>query len=206
MERAESKVCPACWNTLRAVTQSDRIYRRAVDRLVNQGHLDGVVSLWHFEKEGALQSMVHALKYDGITDIGVEMGRVLGDKLCDENVGKEYDSVIPVPLHRAKHRERGYNQSESIARGMQEVMDLPLRKDILHRTRFTQSQTELDAAERKVNVDGAFTVRNTLNVQGRSFLLVDDVITTGATIEACAVVLKTHGALRVFASSVALAE
>lgn len=206
MERTSGRVCAACWHSLRPVASADRTYRLAAERLIRHGHLDGVVPLWHFEQEGTLQSMVHALKYNGITDIGVEMGRFLGERLREEKVIEHADGIIPVPLHRAKYRERGYNQSEFISRGIQQVTGLPLLQDVLYRSRFTQSQTELNIAERKLNVDGAFALRKGRSVHGRSFLLVDDVITTGATIEACAAVLKEHGARRLFASSVALAE
>jgi len=205
MERTGSKVCATCWNSLRSVTPADPIYQLAHERLTVHGDLDGVASLWHFEKEGTLQSIVHLLKYESMTGLGVEMGRALGEKLLTEGVAGKYDAVIPVPLHRAKYRERGYNQSDFIGEGIQEVTGLSLLQSFLHRTRFTQSQTALDAVERKTNVRGAFSLAKGVEVRGRSFILVDDVITTGATIEACAVVLRENGAQNVFAASAALA-
>lgn len=206
MERKGSKVCSSCWDSFRSVAPTDPIYLLAVDRLMVQGDLDGLTSLWHFEKGGTLQSIVHALKYDGMTSLGVELGRKLGERLRAEIPIEKYDGVIPVPLHRAKCRERGYNQSDFIGKGIQEVTGLPVFQSVLHRKRFTKSQTELDAAERKMNVSGAFDLHKGFDVSGRSFVLVDDVITTGATIEACAAALKEHDARYVLAASVALAE
>jgi ComF family protein len=177
-------------------------------RLTESGPISRLVSLYHFEKEGTLQSVIHQLKYDGMTRLGVELGRKLGEKLLADPVRTTIDGVIPVPLHSTKQRERGYNQSEYIARGIREVTNIPVYASVLKRHKYTASQTQLTAVERKENVGDAFAIykRARGNVEGKTYLIVDDVITTGATIEACAEQLKNSGALEVIAGSVALAE
>jgi ComF family protein len=192
------------------VKDDDQLYQEMHQRLTCSptSPISNLTSLYHFEKEGTLQSIIHQLKYNGMTSLGVELGRKLGEKLQTQHLERSIDGMIPVPLHSAKLRERGYNQSEHIAKGIRQVMGIPLYSSLLLRHKYTSSQTQLSAVERKENVGDAFSVnkRDLLDLEGKTFLLVDDVITTGATIDACAKVLTQHGARRVVASSVALAE
>ena len=167
-----------------------------------------LISLYHFEKEGTLQSIIHQLKYSDMTSLGTELGRKLGEKLLLQTHDHSIDGMIPVPLHPTKLRERGYNQSEHIAKGIRKVTGIPLYSSLLLRHKYTSSQTQLSATERKENVGDAFSLnkRYLMSLEGKTFLIIDDVITTGATIEACAKLLVQHGARKVIASSVALAE
>jgi ComF family protein len=210
MDGSEGRVCPACWSSIKHLTNDDTLFQEMLHRLTAgpSSHVSNLISLFHFEKEGTLQSIIHQLKYDGITSLGVELGRKLGEKLRDEFVGVHVDGVIPVPLHPTKLRERGYNQSGYIARGICEVTGIPVHADVLKRHKYTSSQTQLTAVERKENVGDAFTLhrRAKSDVESKAFLIVDDVITTGATIEACAEVLMKSDARSVVAGSVAIAE
>jgi ComF family protein len=118
------------------------------------------------------------------------------------------DYLVPIPLHRRKLRERGYNQAELIASGMSEVTGIPVRTDLVRRKKFTQTQTMLSLEERKKNMDDAFeevpvAIRN---LENNTCILVDDVITTGSTIISCARELRAAGASRTIAASSALAE
>ena len=210
MDGGESRVCPSCWSSVKHLTNGDTLYREMLERLTGQptSHISHLISLYHFERDGAIQSIIHQLKYDSITSLGVELGRKLGEKLRDEFDGVHVDGIIPVPLHPTKLRERGYNQSEYIARGIGQVTGLPVHASLLKRHKYTSSQTQLSAVERKENVGDAFTLhrRAKTDVEGKTFLIVDDVITTGATIEACAQALMESGAVSAFVGSVALAE
>jgi ComF family protein len=176
------------------------------EKVVASGAIFDLVSLFVFEKEGAFQHLVHALKYQGFQKVGRDLGEQLGQRVVE--LGIEADLLIPVPLHRRKLRERGYNQAEAIARGMQTVMKCELRTDILQRTRFTVSQTTLALEERKKNMEDAFDVISSRRavVKGKSVIIVDDVLTTGSTIISCATALKKAGAERAIAAAVALAE
>jgi ComF family protein len=208
MDSSDSRVCPSCWSTIRDVTTVDLLYREMQERLTGSRHISQLISLYHFEKDATLQSIIHQLKYDGMTSLGVELGRKLGEKLRAELSNQSVAGVIPVPLHSTKLRERGYNQSEYIARGIREATDIPVYKSLLKRHKYTSSQTQLNAVERKENVGDAFNVdeRSKISIERRTFLIVDDVITTGATIETCAEVLMRGGANKSIACSVALAE
>jgi ComF family protein len=117
------------------------------------------------------------------------------------------DYLVPIPLHRRKLRERGYNQAELIACGMSEVTGIPVRTDLVRREKFTQTQTMLSLEERKKNMDDAFEVVPvaTRNLENKTCILVDDVITTGSTILSCARELRDAGASRIIAASSALA-
>lgn len=191
---------------MRPVSAGDEVYRETLARLLERGHVAGLVSRFYFDKEGPLQSLIHQLKYNGMTSLGVALGERLAGVLMPELDDNSY-ILLPVPLHRTKKRERGYNQSEYICKGIANVSGLVVAPSLLKRTRYTQSQTALDIEERRENVADAFALnpRCSVPVADQSFVLVDDVITTGATIDACARLLVKHGAKRVLACSVALA-
>ena len=167
------------------------------------GTIADLVSLFVFEKEGPFQAIVHALKYSGIQQVGVELGRRLGSALQEEKI--HADAVVPVPLHKRKLRERGFNQSLLIARGVSEVLGIPVRADLVRRCRWTQTQTALSKEERKQNVEDAFECGEA-SLEGKCIIVVDDVITTGATIEAVASALQASNVKTVIAASAAIAQ
>lgn len=203
---SSSNVCADCWKTAKRVRRSDALYNEVRERLLAQGLITDLASAFYFEKEGMLQTLIHQLKYEEITIIGGELGRHVAVAMATLFTEIPQAWIVPVPLHAAKERERGYNQSLSIAKGMHAVTGLPVHPRLLRRRRNTASQTQLNRAERLANVQDAFELTHRAVVRDSSFVLVDDVITTGATIQECARVLKQHGAARVFATSVALAS
>ncbi len=204
----EKGICASCWGSFRPLGDPDAACIALRERFEQDGSVDGFIACYLFQKEGSLQEAVHLLKYRGWKSVGVRLGREVGRRLMEESGGEEIDWVVPVPLHRLKKRERGYNQSELLCEGITSITAIRTEKRLLYRSRYTQSQTALDVGERKSNVAEAFTVRpsRSPDVRGRSLLIVDDVITTGATICACASALKAAGAARVCAAAVALAE
>lgn len=198
-------MCASCWNTIEPVSGDHSLFLETQEKLA-EGGIAAVYAAYVFEKEGALQKLLHALKYDGTTAAGVELGRKVGEVLLRSGV--QVDCIVPVPLHRRKERERGYNQAEYIARGIAEITGFPVRTDLLRRTRYTQTQTQLDRAQRKANMEEAFAIvkENGGNVAGKTILVVDDVITTGATIISCAATLLSANARCIMAASIALAR
>jgi ComF family protein len=206
LEKGGDHVCPECWNSIGVVTNDLSLFIETERKLADSGVVDGLVSLYVFEKEGVFQTIVHHLKYGGVQALGVELGRRLGGAMTERGV--HADGIIPIPLHKRKLRERGYNQAERIAAGISEVTGIPMRADIVRRKKYTGTQTMLSLDERHENMLNAFeSVARTRNeVKGRIFVVVDDVITTGATIEACAHVLAMNGARKIIAASAALAQ
>ncbi len=196
-------VCSDCWAAIEPVTRDLPLFKETRDKLGASGVVDGLVSLFVFEKEGPFQKIAHALKYSGVQQLGLELGRRLGSLIQEEGIS--VDMIVPVPLHKRKIRERGFNQSLLIARGIGEVMGIPVRSDVVLRRRWTQTQTTLSKEERKQNVENAFQCGRT-DIHGLRMIVVDDVVTTGATIEAVATALKSSGARSVVAASAALAQ
>jgi ComF family protein len=199
------KVCTDCWNAIPPVTQHLPLYQETRAKLLAEGNISGLVSCFVFKKEGPFQHIAHALKYKEYKSLGIDLGTRLGEVLEDGNF--EVDILIPVPLHRIKYRERGFNQSEYIARGIASIMGKPVVANAVCRARHTRTQTRLNIEERRKNMDHAFEL-NPLSsdiLSEQKCLLVDDVITTGATANSCAQVLRSAGAARIIAASAALA-
>lgn len=204
----DTKICGTCWSSIRQISTNDELFIEMKSRLTAGGNLAGLVSAFHFEKEGTLQALIHELKYNEMTSVGVELGKKLGENLRAFLGDVEIAAIIPVALHPGKKRERGYNQAEFITEGMRRVTNLQVFPSLLKRKKNTRTQTKLNLEERQANMSDAFELnrRFVSLVEASSFVLVDDVITTGATIQECAHVLKKHGAANVYAASVALAD
>lgn len=145
---------------------------------------------------GAGQTIVHALKYGGWHALAIEIADRIGRLTWPLDVLEERAAVVPVPLAASRLRERGFNQSESLAKALSARWRLPLWTDVLERARATRTQTRLTPAERLANVSGAFRVRDTARprLKHQHVVLVDDVVTTAATLNACAAALVAGGA------------
>jgi ComF family protein len=150
-------------------------------------------SIFHFNKGNRVQKLIHGLKYKNRPDIGHELGRIFGPGLLLNAALAQAHAFIPVPLHPDKRKKRGYNQSEEIARGLSFSMNIPLLTGVLERTRATDTQTKKSRTDRWENVKEVFAVLQPELLKGKDLILVDDVVTTGATIEACAQVLLEAG-------------
>lgn len=142
-------------------------------------------ALYHFSKGGRTQQLIHQLKYNNKPDIGRQLGQYYGQELAQSDLFRSIDVIVPVPLHPRKKHQRGYNQSDAFAQGLSIGLGKPWLKDGLGRLAFTHTQTQKSRAERMENVMTAFEVRKAKQLAHRHILLVDDVITTGATLEAC---------------------
>lgn len=171
------------------------------------GTIDGSLSLYWFEEGTEIQIVLHSLKYEKMKSTGILFGKEIGKRLKNENDIK-FDYIIPVPLHKSRQRERTYNQSGYICRGINEILNIEVIEDCLKRTRFTESQTRLDKQQRKKNIGGAFEIKKKYKnfLDGKNIILTDDVITTGATILECARILKSAGCGKLVICSIAYAE
>ena len=150
--------------------------------------IEMATSFYLFSKKSKVQNLLHQLKYKGVKEIGFVVGELIGYDLNESEQFKAVDFIVPVPLHKNKLKKRGYNQSEWIAKGISNTMRVPINTQTLIRNKDSQTQTKKSRYKRWENVGEIFGVSNQ-ELQGKTVLLVDDVVTTGATIEACALVL-----------------
>jgi len=139
----------------------------------------------YYNKGSRIRKLIHNLKYKGIKEIGYELGRMYGLSLNDSGFINDVDLIIPVPLHPSKKRIRGFNQSETISMGIADSTHLPLDIKSLTRKMVSATQTKRSRFDRWTNVDGIFQVIDAQAIAEKHILLVDDVITTGSTIESC---------------------
>ena len=147
-----------------------------------QPKVTGAYAYLEFIKEGVVQKLIHQLKYQGKKELGIWLGRKYGTELKPIINSSSIDVIIPSPLHRNRIRQRGYNQSEQIAIGLSESLDTPIDSKAVTRVQETTSQTRKSRVKRWENMEKVFEVRNTEAVEGKNVLLIDDVITSGATI------------------------
>ena len=200
-------LCTDCYRSLPRTTHADALYRATEAKLAAGGLIDRLFSPFTFDQGSPLQSLVHELKYGGASGIGLMLGKEIARCMIGEIDPVKVFGVIPVPLHRTKQRERGYNQSVLLCRGIRGVLGIPSLERVLVRTRYTETQTALDAAARAANVRGAFALGldAPAGLSGATVILVDDVVTTGTTLRECAAVLRGAGAGVLFGATVAVA-
>jgi ComF family protein len=160
-------------------------------------------SAFYFSKASLIQQLIHQLKYKNNTDIGFYMGAIMGETLISSNRFNPIDYLVPLPLYPDKEHKRGYNQAAIICNGMSETMNVPVLTGNIIRQRFTETQTRKHRTERWENVAGSFVVQHPQALQGKSILLVDDVITTGATLEACGTVLLQAANVKLYIATLA---
>jgi ComF family protein len=164
------------------------------------------LSYLRFLRHGRVQQLLHQLKYQGQQDVGKALGQLYGAELATADLGPPFDLIVPVPLHRRKLARRGYNQADAFAAGLAAALPCPWSAAALRRTEHTASQTRKSRTERWQNVAAVFEVAHPEQVAGRHILLVDDVLTTGATLEACGAALLAAGASQISIATIACAE
>jgi len=211
------ELCPACENVLlrnegiictacRLDLPRTRFYSfrdNPVARLFwGRVRLENATSYFYYQKGSRYQNLVHELKYRGRTDIGMELGRIMGIELRDTPFA-ETDVILPVPLHPEKQRIRGYNQCDFIAGGLSSGLEIPFRTGLLVRTSESLTQTGKSRIQRWMNVEQVFKVAEKGNLPSKHITLVDDVVTSGATLDACASALLQVPGTRVSIATLA---
>lgn len=149
---------------------------------------------------------IHHLKYKNKPEIGLMIGREFGQQLRESDLFKTVEGIVPVPLHPRKERLRGYNQSTMFAQGLSEAMNVPIIGKVLVRRAFTETQTKKKRMERFQNVGEVFAVEKPQNIEGKHLLLVDDVLTTGATLELCGQAILDVKGTRLSCATIAIAS
>lgn len=142
-------------------------------------------ALFYFHKKGIVQELMHKLKYKGQEEIGEVIGNWYSEELKEVEVFKNIDFIIPVPLHKKRLKERGYNQVEKFGRALSSKLEIPFNDQLLYRKLYTKTQTKKDLLGRADVISTVFDVSFTENHHNKHFLLIDDVLTTGSTLEAC---------------------
>ena len=162
---------------------------------------------WSYYRQGSkIQKIIHNLKYKGIKPLGPYLGRMYGLALKESDFCDDIDIIIPVPLHKTRRRKRGFNQTELIARGLSEAIGLPVIDDVLIRHKASVTQTSKQRYDRWTNVESIFALNEHTVIEDKHILLLDDVITTGSTIEACASELLRIKGVKVSVAAIAAAE
>lgn len=183
--KGEDILCTSCLSQL-PKTAYHRISDNPVsNRLAGRLPIQFASAFLKFRKGGLVQSLLHELKYNNRPEIGVRIGHLYGQELIDSGMQNNFDLIVPVPLHASRLRKRGYNQSAKFAEGLSAALGTDWEESISLRVSATNTQTHKGRADRWSNVRSAFSVAAIDKVAGKRILLVDDVITTGATIEAC---------------------
>jgi len=169
-------------------------------------NIQNAASYYYFQKGGKIQHLIHQLKYNNRKEVGIYIGKQYGAELKKSQLFGNIDVIIPVPLHKKKLKQRGYNQSEIFAEGLADSLNVKVYKDILFRAVETDSQTRKSKFNRWENVKEIFQLKNTDILKGQHILLADDVVTTGATIEACATTLLEIPGTKVSVVTIACAD
>ncbi len=195
------KVCASCGKSLFKTEESICVYclyhlpktdfhlygdNPVVKLFWGRTNIHSASSLYSFSKGSKVQHLIHQLKYRGKKEIGTSLGKYYGKELKMSPMFSSANIVLPVPLHPKKLKKRGYNQSETFAQGLAESMNAENPNDVLIRTYASETQTKKSRFARWKNVEEIFTITSPEKLEGKHVLLVDDVVTTGATLEACA--------------------
>ena len=187
VKESSNCICKRCFSKFEPTWLEDWI-----DKLRFSKGIDEVYSAWY--AISAINDIIHNIKYHNQPRLGEELGRRIANEIPIDELEK-IDLITAVPLNSVRNRERGYNQSEWICKGLAKAWNVPYQFNLLKRIKHTDTQTELSATERRQNMENAFTSTNTID--GLSIAVIDDVITTGATLSACAFELKDCGASKI---------
>ena len=194
----ERALCSSCYLHLPRTTYQFTPYDNPMTQLFwGLAPVSRAAALFFYEPHAEAAQLIYDLKYADRPDIGEDIGRMMAEEMQMADYFAGVDVIIPVPLSSKRKRQRGYNQSEMIARGIHEITHIPIMHRTLKRKHFHQSQTSLMRHQRQENVAEMFEWRDAKDLEGKHILLVDDVCTTGATLTACANVLKDIPAIRI---------
>jgi ComF family protein len=202
----EKEICTKCIYDLPYTDYHLHPDNPVAKQLWGRLNCNAAMAMLYFRKGTKVQNLMHSLKYKSQKEVGVKLGNLLGEKLKLSNQYNGIDLIIPVPLHPKKERLRGYNQSEYIATGIADVLKVPVSINNLIRHKITDSQTKKARYTRYENMQAVFNINQAEQLQKLHVLLVDDVITTGATLEACSNVLLKAGIEKLSIAAIAFAE
>lgn len=201
----QDTMCSNCLSKIQSSTPA-RLQREFDRKFSDKKIISEFYSPFVFEKDKELQQAIHGLKYENKFPVGIFLGKVLASEIKINYANWQLDLIIPIPLHHLKKAERGYNQAYYIAKGVGKILKVKVSDRIVKRIKYTESQTTMNLNEREENISGAFKVKSKILVSRKNILLLDDVITTGATISECGNILLEAGANKIYAASIAIAD
>ncbi len=194
----EEVVCSKCYLHLPRTDFGHDLYENVMAKLFwGQIKLEKATALFYYEPHAETVQILYEMKYKNHPEIGVVMGRMMAKELMKSGLFEDIDALVPVPLAKKREHERGYNQSLELAKGVSEVTQLPIANQVVRRTKFVDSQTHRGRWERNENVEGVFELVDGDSLSGKHVLLIDDVVTTGATIIACAQEMQKASNVRI---------
>lgn len=198
-----------CWRCLEELpfTKFEQFAENPVKHIfTGRLRLQEASSLIYFNKDSITQAIVHRIKYQGEKELGVFMGEMMGNLLVQQERYQKIDVIIPLPLNEKKLRQRGFNQAALLANGIANKLEKPVQASAVVRTQYTATQTKKNRIQRWMNVEHVFDISNQQTLENKHVLLVDDVITTGATMEAMGAVLLKIPGLKLSLCSLAYAS
>ncbi len=201
----EKLICTACRISL---PRAEAGFQKDVlqGKFAGNSEVQEVFAFLVFTKKGRVQHLLQALKYKGVPEVGVLLGTMMAQELQDRNGFPEADLILSVPLHPKRKAERGYNQSDAFAEGLSEVSRIPWSGTVLQRTIYTKTQTGKSKTERRETMQGVFAVNSPELIAGKKIILIDDVLTTGATLQGCIDVLIESGCSTLYIMTLAAAQ
>ena len=205
MKQREHLICSSCSIDL-PHTHFEHLKDNPVEKLFwYKTKIEAATSGYFFSKKSRIQKMIHSFKYKGNQESAIFLGEKLGEMLKSSARFTSIDAIIPVPLHPSKLKKRGYNQAERISIGISNVLKIPVITNSLIRNHYNDTQTNKGLFNRWENVNSVFSIKEPKNIANKHLLIIDDVITSGATIEACAQKVLSVKNTKVSLASLALA-
>ncbi|PWV53747.1 ComF family protein [Chitinophaga sp. S165] len=194
LTRTERILCLHCQRRL-PLTGYQHLHNNPVEKIFwGRVNVRYAMAAYYYRKSSLLQQLIYQFKYNRREDIATHFGEQMGNLLLQSKWLYEISHIIPVPIHPTKLQQRGYNQASLLANGIAAVTGKPVANEILFRNNYVPSQTNKGRLHRWQNVSGTFSIRGTNQLNDQHFLLIDDVLTTGATLEACSELLINAGA------------
>jgi ComF family protein len=202
----EKYICVSCWDDLPVTNFHHDPENKVAQLFWGRVQIEHATAYFSYKKGSKYQQLIHSVKYKGMEELGFETGQRFGAILSGSENFVETDFIVPVPLHPKKKKKRGYNQSELIARGISETFKKPVSVENLKRNLHTSTQTRKNRYERWKNVENIFEVSEPEKFSGKHILLIDDIVTTGSTLEACAYQLLKIPGVKVSIATLGFAD
>lgn len=206
LEASEIYICTFCRHELPLTNFKSTANNEVTKRLYGRVQLDHATALLWFSKKGMVQHLIHNLKYKGHEEVGELLGQWLGAELIIHNGFKTVDIVIPVPLHSKRLRQRGFNQVHKFGKKLADALECEFNTTVLQKSKATKTQVFKDRLKRLITDDSVFSVTDYESLKGKHILLVDDLITTGSTIESCANALSKIEGITLSVATMAIAD